>query len=687
MTELIITEKPAQSLKIASALSEGKLEKISEKGAPYYKITNNGKEIFIASAVGHIFILAESSKVKDYPVFDVQWKPSFQVSKSSSFTKKYYDVLKKLSKEATEIVVATDYDIEGSVIGANVVKFICNKKNAKRMKFSTLTKNELLSSYKEASKTLDFPQIEAGETRHTLDFYWGISTSRALTNSIKNATGRYKIMSSGRVQGPALKIIVDKEKEIQKFKPVPYWQLQLLGEIKSKTLEFFHEKIRFDKEIEASEIYKRIKGFDGKVDEIKKSKTAIKPPSPFDLTSLQMEAYRVFKMQPKNTLENAQNLYLAGLISYPRTSSQQLPESINYKEIISKISKQNDYKEVCKNLLSMKDLKPNNGIKIDKAHPAIHPTGEIPEQLSKEVHNLYDLIVRRTLASFSVPAIRELITLKIEVKNEIFVTSGSRTESKGWLEIYSRFNPYKEEEVPDTKVGDDVKVIELNLLSKETQPPKRYTPASIIKKLEQLGLGTKATRSSIIETLFDRNYVHNESIEATSLGIKTVETLEKYCSEIIDEKLTRHFEEEMEQIQEEKKKKEEVIEEAKIVLIKMFKHFKENEAKIGKSLYEANQETLNIQTIVGKCYECEGSLKINYSKKNKSYFISCNKYPDCKAIFSIPKYALPKPSGKFCDECNYPVLKMIRKGKRPYEFCINKNCKKKLEYLENSNQL
>ena len=401
MAELVITEKPAAAEKIASSLSEGKLEKKSEKGVAYYEINHKGKEILVASAVGHIFILAEKIKSSTYPVSEVEWKPSYLASKNSSFTKKYYDVLKKLSKQAKEFTVATDYDIEGSVIGSNIVKYICNKKDAKRMKFSTLTKDELIKSYETASKHLDFPQIEAGETRHELDFLWGISTSRALTNSIKNATGRYKMMSTGRVQGPALKIIVDKELEIKKFIPVPYWQLQLMGDIKSNTLEFFHEKNRFDNEKDAKDIYEKIKGNDGKVHEIKKDKTSIKPPSPFDLTSLQIEAYRTLRIQPKNTLEIAQNLYLTGLISYPRTSSQQLPESLNYKEIISKLSKQSEYKNICKNLLSLKELKPNNGKKTDKAHPAIHPTGEIPEKITQEGQNLYDLIVRRTLASFS----------------------------------------------------------------------------------------------------------------------------------------------------------------------------------------------------------------------------------------------------------------------------------------------
>ena len=169
-------------------------------------------------------------------------------------------------------------------------------------------------------------------------------------------------------------------------------------------------------------------------------------------------------------------------------------------------------------------------------------------------------------------------------------------------------------------------------------------------------------------------------MEVTDLGLKTVETLEKYCPEILDEQLTRHFEEEMEQIVEGKKKGEEVVEEAKEVLIKTLKRFKDNESKIGKSLTEAHIETREKANLIGKCPSCNNGLRITYSKNNKSYFIGCSNYPNCKTTFSLPKFAVPKPTDNACKECQFPIVNMIRKGKRPYQFCINPNCKTKEDY-------
>ena len=273
--------------------------------------------------------------------------------------------------------------------------------------------------------------------------------------------------------------------------------------------------------------------------------------------------------------------------------------------------------------------------------------------------------------------------ISIDVNKEIFIAKGTRTIEKGWHIFYGNYARFEEQELPDVKAGEEVKVESINLLDKETQPPKRYTPASIIKKMESLGLGTKATRSQIVETLYERSYIHDTKIEATSLGIKTIETLQKYNPEIIDVKLTKHFEKEMQGIQEGKIKKEQVLEEARKTLLKIFKHFKENELKIGKELSEANLQTREEQTIIGKCNQCEGNLRIMYSKKNKGYFIACNNYPKCKNTFSLTT-GLPKPTNKICKECNYPTVYIIRKGKRPFEYCINKECPIKKRWLENN---
>ena len=685
VTELIITEKPSQSLKIAEALADKKPSKKTEKGVVYYELKHKGKDILVGCAVGHIFNLKEKkSNGWTYPTYDYEWQPSYKISKDSSYTKKYLDVLKKLSKLSGEFTVACDYDLEGSLIGYNIIRFICNKKDGRRMKFSTLTKDELVNSYEKALKHLDFPLIESGEARHMIDFLFGINLSRALTLSVKNATKRFKILSTGRVQGPSLKILAEREIEINKFKSEPFWELESIGDITSK-----HEKGMFWKEEEVKKIHNKIKKEKkAVVDSIKKSEFPQAPPFPFDLTSLQLEAYRSLRINPKDTLEIAQELYSASYISYPRTSSNQLPPSINVKKILTDLSKQKEYKELCEELLKENKLTPNNGKKQDPAHPAIHPTGVMPKKLDDRQSKIYDLIVRRTLASLAEPAKRETQTVKLIIKNEPFITKGTRTIEKGWHKFYGRHNPHKEEELPKLTEKQEIKIKKINLLAKETQPPKRYTPASIIKELEKRELGTKATRSAIIESLYNRNYVKDQSLEVTDLGLKTVETLDKYCPEILDEKMTRDLEEDMEEIREGKETKEKVIDRAKRDLDKILKHFKENEIKIGKELSVANQETLEKESIVGKCPECKkNDLRIMYSRRFKSYFVACSGYPKCKTTFSLPNYALPKPTDKLCEECKSPLVLMIRKGKRPYEYCINKQCPKKEEWLKQQQKI
>ncbi len=677
--ELIISEKPSAAKKIAEALADKKPVKKANKKAVYYELNHNKKPIVVACAVGHLYNVAEKNKKGwTYPVYDLEWKESNSLSAGSAFTKIYLDTIKKLAKNANEFTIATDYDVEGEVIGLNIIKYACKQKDAKRMKFSTLTKDELIDSYKNASKHLDWPQAEAGETRHYLDYLWGINLSRALTLAIRNATKRFKIMSSGRVQGPALKLLAEREKEIQKFKPDPFWQIEAKGKLDS-----WHKNDKFWKKEEASGIYNRIKtAKTAVVKKIEKQQFKQAPPNPFDLTALQIEAYKLFKINPKETLSIAQELYTSSYISYPRTSSNQLPESIDYKKIITLISKQKEYSELCNELLKRKQLKPNNGNKIDPAHPAIYPTGEIPKKLKERENKIYSLIIRRTLASFSDYAIRETQTVTLDIKEEPFIASGTITVEKGWHVYYGPFAKFKEEELPKLKENEEINVKEIILHEDETKPPKRYTPASVIKELEKKNLGTKATRAAIVDALYERNYLKDQSIEVTDLGMKTIQTLTKYCPEILDEELTKNFEEDMEEIREKKNTEEKILKDAKKELDKILKHFKENEINIGKALSDANQETMEKESHVGKCLVCkEGNLRILYSRKTKSKFIACDKYPNCKTTFSIP-YGLAKTTDKLCESCNHPILTIIRKAKRPYDYCINKNCPKKKEWLE-----
>ncbi|HIP17089.1 MAG TPA: DNA topoisomerase I [Methanothermococcus okinawensis] len=330
MTDLIICEKPNVAKKIANAL--GKPKKLFYKRVPYYELERNGKKIIVASAVGHLFTLKESNKKNkkfgEYPVFDIEWVPASTV-KGMDYVKNYIDTLKKLSREADEFYIATDWDIEGELIGYHALYYCCGKNDAKRMRFSSLTKEEIIKAYENPDK-IDYGLIDAGDSRHKLDWYYGINVSRALMQSIM-AVNRWQTMSTGRVQGPALSFLVDRELEIKNFVPKPYW---VIGALLKDNITAIHERDKFWDEKEAKEVYNKIKDEkEGIIEKIKKTKKKIKPNPPFDLGTLQREAHRIFKFSPKKTQEIAQKLYEKGLCLHPDTRILTPKGTLRIKEL------------------------------------------------------------------------------------------------------------------------------------------------------------------------------------------------------------------------------------------------------------------------------------------------------------------------------------------------------------------
>ena len=675
--ELIITEKPQAALKISSAL--GKSVKRAVSSVPYYEVDRKGNKIIVACAVGHLFTLAQKTPNpgKYKPSFELAWVPNYLV-RNNDFSKKYYDVLTKLVKGAGTITVATDYDNEGEVIGWNIVRFVAGQNDASRMRFSTLTDKELNESYDSKSDNINWGQAVAGETRHYLDWIYGINLSRALMEAIKS-TGKFRIMSIGRVQGPALNLVVEREKKIQSFKSEPYWQVFVnVEDKKEQRVELVHPKDIFDKK----ELGK-FEGIVGKtgVAKTEKKEQSLPPNVPFNLTTLQVEAYRLFGITPVRTLAAAQSLYLAGLISYPRTSSQKLPLSINYGEILSTLSKTYNVG----NLITKK--KPLEGKKSDPAHPSIYPTGEHgADAMNDNERKIYDLIVKRFLCLFMDDAIIENKKITVDVDSLIFNKKGSSIKKSSWLSVYP--GRVKEESIPDLE--GEVSVIDSRTESKKTQPPKRYSPASIISELEKRNLGTKATRSNIVETLYDRGYIQDQSIKATALGMSLIETLDKHSPIIIDEGLTRDFETEMESMQKLDKgyleKEGEVLKKAAGTITSILSQFGRGENEIGSELLKANVEMREQQKEANKLNICplckKGSLGVTYSKKTRRYFVACDAYPNCKNTFSLPPNGSIKKTDKICDDCGFPKLMRLSKGRRPWEFCFNPECSENKKRIE-----
>jgi DNA topoisomerase-1 len=659
---LILAEKPNVANKIANSLgtpSQKKRGRVS-----YYTLEDKG--IIVASAVGHLYSLRQTRPIYDYPFFEYAWVPVYTYDKNSSYVKQYETTLKSLAKKCDTFVNACDYDTEGSVIGHNALRFACEAdlQKTKRMKFSTLTAQDLQKAFEDLEPP-NISMIESGLTRHELDWIWGMNTSKALSSSIEHAIGRFIMLSAGRVQTPTLSFLVRREKEIDAFIPEVYYEVFILFEKEGIPVKALYPK-RLEKD-EAEGIKKDCEGKDGIVAAIKKRKRSIGPPIPMDLGILQSECYKNFRFTPKKTQKIAQSLYESGLISYPRTSSQKLPPSIDFRGILSRL---NNAYPLAGEILKKKKLSPVQGKKKDPAHPAIHPTGEL-KKITKTEKRVYDLIVHRFISHFSEKAVKESIKAEIKVDSHIFLARGARTVKEGWLRYYGRYTKSKDTVLPDLSKNEEISIDETVVEEKETKPPPRYNPASVIKEMENLGIGTKATRAAILDILYRRNYIKGRQIEVTELGKQIIDTLERYCRDIISVELTSHFEEEMEKVYEGKFERKMVIEETKKKLTKIFEDFREKEEEVGREIAEAFRKTERNNSIIGKCPKCGGDLRVVRSKKTGKRFVGCSNYPTCTNSFPLPQRGEITPTKKVC-ECGYPIVRIGR-----WRFCVNTACPKK----------
>ncbi len=662
MHEVIVCEKPSSAEKIAKALSPSAKKKVYNKKVKYWELKRDNKDITVVSGVGHLYSLVP--KKQRYNVsFDLHWVPSYEASKASAFTKSYLNAIKKFAKNADSYIHACDYDVEGTLIGYNALKFACGEDSlnkASRMKFSTLTKKDILDAY-ENRIDIDMHQVDNGIARHILDYYFGMNISIALSDSVKKTKHRFLKLSVGRVQTPTLSILVNREKEIREFVPEPYWVIRAILDFEDIEIKHVRGNI-FDKEL-AEKIFNKCQGKDAVVDKIEFSNSKTKPPVPFNLSGLQAEAYNVFGFSPKRTQVAAQNLYSAGYTSYPRTSSQVLPESLGFVDIFKQLSANPEFKKHIDQLPN--SLKPHNGKKTDAAHPPIHPTGILPGKLSSDEQKIYNLIVYRFIAVFFDAAKFESMKTTLDIEGEKFKFSRRRVTYKGWMEHYP-FKKIDNEKFPDVKEGDVMSVKELISDEKETKPPARYNQASLIKELEKKNLGTKATRADIIDKLYDRKYIEGTKIEVNPLGEHLIDTLNTYCNNLTSEKLTRSLEMKLEDINTDKTTKESVVDEGEKEVKEILVDIDKNVDGIGSKLYEAYQ----VSNIVGEC-SCGGKLV----KRKGSYgsFVGCTNYPDCKITYSLPKNSRVLKTK--CEKCGLPMIS-TGKGKTLRRMCLDPNCGK-----------
>jgi DNA topoisomerase-1 len=681
---LVVCEKPTAARRLAQALDDdGAPESFSERGVPYHVARRGKLDLILVSALGHLFSVSQKGGKWVYPIFDYEWVPSHVADKKMARTRRFVEVIGGLSQGVEGYVSACDYDMEGSLIGYMILRHICGKESvakAGRMRYSTLTDRDLNHAWDEMSDSLDFPLIEAGRTRHEVDWLFGINLTRALTLAVKNATGFYKVLSVGRVQGPTLNFIKEREVEIQTFVPTPFWLIKAEVRLGRKKYSLEHEAPRVQSESRAALIVAECEGREGGLKELKVDKTELPPLPPFSLGDLQREAYSKFRYSPRTTLRAAERLYLGALISYPRTSSQRLPPSIDLKRILEGLREQKGYADFASRLLGKPSLRPQQGKKDDPAHPAIHPTGKKPGKLEKVDAKVYDLICRRFMASLEGPAVRESTKATVDVNGHIFYLKGSRLVEEGWTEIYGPYFREKAVALPALKIGRKIPIRKIEAPRRLTRPPQRLNPGSLLALMEREGIGTKATRSDIIDTMFKRGYVDGREIGVTDLGLTVVESLERIVPEILSVGMTRKLKEDIEEIRAGETKADAVVEEAINFLGPALMEFKLNEESIGTAIDGALLRASRKGDTLGACPACEkGEIRIITSKTTGKRFAGCTNYfqGSCDTSYPLPQKGKIRATGKKCSVCGAPRISVLRRRRRPWDLCINMECPSK----------
>ncbi|CAM4179880.1 type I DNA topoisomerase [Campylobacter armoricus] len=680
MKNLIIVESPAKAKTIGNFL---------------------GKDYEVIASKGHIRDLPKTSF--GIKIEDENFKPEYRISNDHSNLVKE---LKEKAKKAKTIYLATDEDREGEAIAYHIAKAINKDENSlPRIVFHEITKNAIENALKNP-RTLNVNSVNAQQTRRLLDRIVGYKLSPLLNQKIQ------KGLSAGRVQSAALKIIVDREREIKAFVPLKYFSIDMVFEkdLQAELIEFQNQKLErlsITNEDRAKLIFEACKNASFKIKDIESKDRKIAPQAPFMTSTLQQSASNRLGFNPKKTMMIAQKLYegvkthqgVMGVITYMRTDSLNIAKEA--LEEVRKLIKDEFGKEY---LPSKANIYTTKSKGAQEAHEAIRPTNLsftpklANEFLEKDEARLYTLIYNRFLASQMNPAISQTQNVYAKSNEASFKISGRKILFDGHYKVYGDMD--KDKILPNLKIEDTLLIQNIELNSHFTEPPSRYSEAGLVKRLENLGIGRPSTYAPTISLLSAREYVYidKKQIIPNEIAFVVTEVLEQNFSDIVDSDFTSKMEDKLDIIAEGKMDWQEVLREFYFPFMRKIDEGKKNiksqktftkldetcpdcggELAIRKGRYgefvaclnfpkckysrNLKQETQNeeksekkLNTIGVKCPSCqEGEIVERFSKRGKFY--GCSAYPKCNYI---SKY---KPSEERCSECGETmIIKELKKG-------------------------
>ena len=616
-----------------------------------------GNDYKVVSSLGHIRDLTTSGKFGLGVDVDHDFKPEYKIIKGKS---KLVNTLKKDIKDSDYVYLATDPDREGEAISWHLYDTLkLNDNNYERIVFNEITKDVILNSFKHARK-IDMDLVKSQEARRILDRIIGFRLSKLM----QSKTGG---KSAGRVQSVALKLIVDREREIMAFNPEKYYEIEAIFDNFDAKLDSYNDnKVEIKSEEEAKDILSKLSD-KFIIDKIDKQKKNRKAKYPFITSTLQQDASTKLGFTSKKTMSIAQKLYegitlkdeTVGLITYMRTDSVRLSDEF-VKSAYAYISSNygENYLGYVKKAKSMDN--------VQDAHEAIRPTSinrtpsSVKEYLTKDEYKLYEMIYYRTLASLMKDAMVEATSVSLNNNNYIFKTTGQVLVFDGYLKVYANYEDVGDKELPnlDNLLHKEVISNEINYSEHTTKPPSRYTESKLIKEMETLGIGRPSTYAKIIETLNERDYVkvEDKKFVPTEVAMETTDKLQEFFKDIINVDYTKEMEDDLDKIAD-----------GKLESVKLLDRFyQEFEPKVEDAFKEMKKT--EPEETGEKCPNCGSNLVIKRSKYGK--FVACSNYPECKYIKN------DKPERQVveimdCPKCNGKIVEKKTKRGKIFYGCNN----------------
>ncbi|MDS0257845.1 DNA topoisomerase I [Haloarcula sp. S1CR25-12] len=654
--ELIITEKDNAARRIAEILSEGSASAERANGVNVYRWGTKR----VVGLSGHVVGVDFPPEYNDWRDVEPVELIDAEVTKEAT-QENIVTTLQQLARKAESAIIATDYDREGELIGKEAYELIREVTDVpvSRVRFSSITEREVREAFADPDE-IDFDLAAAGEARQIIDLVWGAALTRFLSLSARQLGDDF--ISVGRVQSPTLKLIVDREREIQAFDPEDYWEIfaDITKDDSAFEAQYFYdddgsEAERVWDEDAADAAYADLRSVDAAtVTGVRRRTRTDSPPTPFNTTAF-ISAASSLGYSAQRAMSIAEELYTAGYMTYPRTDNTVYPEDLEEDELLDAFVSSPDFGEDAESLLEQDDIVATEGDEETTDHPPIHPTGELPpkSELSEDEWEVYELVVRRFFATVAEAATWERLRVVCEAAGRSLKANGKRLVEPGYHAVYP-YSSASENHVPDVEEGEELAMSDVRLEDKQTQPPRRYGQSRLIETMESKGLGTKSTRHNSIEKLYERGYIESDPPRPTTLAMAVVEAAEEFADRVVSDDMTAQLEQDMTRIANGEATLDDVTDESREMLQKVFDELADSREDIGEHL----QESLKADKTLGPCPVCGEVMLVRRSRQG-SYFVGCDGFPDCRNTLPLPSTGEPLVLDDECEDHEMHHVKML----------------------------